>query len=323
MPRPFQPGLIHTPKGRYGRVMSCIMGQKRATQICPPTPDLTGKLTLVTGGTGGIGAEIVKGLSVRGAEVIAAARGKASSAETVEQWAQPGDGQIRFLPLDLGSLAGIHASLERIATRWPGRKIEILCANAGIWAQKYWQSEDGYEASFAINCLGHHALIRGLQERGLLADNARIVGTTGDIYVLAEDCTEDFTFKGRGMAAYCRSKLGNLWQYRELARRYPQLTVIAVHPGVVATNLEGSSEGLTGAIKRAIMISPEQGAQSSLIAATQDLPSGSYFHNKYGQMQLPEHDPAMQDAKAREFWNILENALPEPSETPAPVTIGA
>lgn len=323
MPRPYQPGLTHVPKGRFSRVMNCILGQKGETQICPETPSQGGKLALVTGGTGGIGAEIVKGLSVRGADVIAAARGKAASAQTVEQWTQPGRGQISFLPLDLGDLAGIQASIDEIARRWPGRKIDTLCANAGIWAQKYWQSKDGHEASFAINCLGHHALIRGLQAQGMLADDARIVGTTGDIYVLAKDCSENFTFKGRGMAAYCRSKLGNLWQYRELAHRFPKLTVIAIHPGVVATNLEGSSEGLTGAIKRSIMISPKHGAQSSLIAATQDLPTGTYFHNKYGQMQLAEHDPAMDSAKARKFWNKLETLIPNETNTPAHATIGA
>ena len=83
-----------------------------------------------------------------------------------------------------------------------------------------------------------------------------------------------------------------MWQFLELSTRFPELRVCLVHPGVVATELEGSTDGLAGALKRAFMISPGLGAQASLIAATQPLPSGSYFHNVHGLMNIPETDPA-------------------------------
>ena len=74
----------------------------------------------------------------------------------------------------------------------------------------------------------------------------------GDIYILARGCSADYAYRGAlgGQLAYCRSKLGNLWYARELARRHPSLRVHAVHPGVIATELGGSSAGMTGAAKR-------------------------------------------------------------------------
>ena len=140
-----------------------------------------------------------------------------------------------------------------------------------------------------------------------MSEQAAIVGTTGDIYVLAIECASDFAYRGRGLSAYCRSKLGNLWQYAELAERYPILRVIAVHPGVVATALEGPTDGVAGRIKRAMMLSPELGAQASLIAVTQgQLESGDYFHNKHGRMILSPEDAAKAKRSSEDFWHELE-----------------
>ena len=106
--------------------------------------------------------------------------------------------------------------------------------------------------------------------------------------------------------AYSRSKLGNLWQFAELARRRPKMTVISVHPGVVATELEGGVTGIVGAFKRTFFISPEEGAQAALIAATQPMENGAYFHNTRGRMLLRDEDAAVDARKAAAFWDQLE-----------------
>jgi len=307
MPTEFEPGLTTTPKsGRYSRVMRSLLGQGKRTQLCPDSPRLDGKIALVTGGTGGIGHEVVRGLASRGADVVVAARGGVQADEDCARIAQESGRHVSFLRLDLGNVQAVREATAALQERLDGRWLDIVCANAGIWPNRYAVSPDGYESAFAVNCLGHHVLIRGLMTRAMLADGARIVATTGDIYILSEDCTPDFAYRGGGTRAYCRSKLGNLWQFKELARRHPELDVTIVHPGVVATALEGPSTGIGGFVKRQIMASPEQGAQASLIAATQDLPSGTYFHNMYGVMALRDADPAMDTDKAARFWDLLE-----------------
>ncbi len=307
MPTPYDPSRRTVPsKGKLSRVMSSMRGQKKQTQICPDDPRLDGKWALVTGGSGGIGEEIVKGLAARGANVIVAARGNAETKGICRKWGEEAQRDVSFLPLDLGDVQGVREASAALQERLGDQKLDIVCANAGISPNRYGLSVDGYERAFAVNCLGHHVLLKQLIDRNLLADGARIVGTTGDIYTLTRDCTSDYKYRGRTPIAYARSKLGNLWQFGELARRYPEYTVITIHPGVVASGLEGSTTGLVGFIKRRMMASPAQGAQASLIAATQDMASGSYFHNMHGLMELSDDDPARDEAKASAFWELLE-----------------
>jgi len=269
------------------------------TQICPDEPYLDQQIALVTGGTNGIGAGIVKGLKDRGASVMSASRGSKGEHESDS-----------FLRLDLGDLAAIKNAVDRLKQTLGNKRLSIVCFNAGISAHNYATSKDGLELTYAVNCLGHHYLFQLLEGRNLLSADATIVFTTGDIYCLADDCTSDFRFKGRGIQAYCRSKLGNLWQMQNLANRYPHYRIVAVHPGVVASNLEGPLTGLKGMIMRALLLTPDQGAQASLIAATQvDIPSGSYFHNTRGLVTLRSDDPANDGKKSAKYITDIEEIL--------------
>lgn len=308
MPHPYQPDLHYTPKGRYRRIMNCMIGQARRTQLCPAEPRLDGKLALVTGGTSGIGAEIVRWFARRGAEVVVAARGDADTLRNCAQWAEETDATIHFISVDLGSLQSVLAACSTFTETYHSRKLDILCANAGVVPHRRAQSRDGIETAYAINCLGHQLLIRTLLQQDRVARGARIVVTTGDIYVLAKTCTADYS--GSGWPAYCRSKLGNLWQVKWLSERHPEQIFVAVHPGVVATGLEGPTTGLAGAFKRWMMLSPELGAQANLIAATQpEVRTGSYFHNVHGWMRLPDDDPGRDQAGMQAFGDQLESHL--------------
>ncbi len=112
------------------------------------------------------------------------------------------------------------------------------------------------------------------------------------------------------MIAYARSKLSNMWQYSEMARRYGDLVTIAIHPGVVASGLAAATNGIRGSIAGALSLSTETGAQASLIAATQhSLRSGDYFHNTYGLMRLTEDDPAKNHDRAIAFFDEMEDLV--------------
>jgi len=216
---------------------------------------------------------------------------------------------VHFAPLDLGDLLTVPRTLECVQRLLAGRRLSIVVANAGLWPTRHACSAQGHELAFATNVLGHHALLRGALELGLLADGARVVVVTGDIYVMSSHCSSDYSYRGPlgGQRAYCRSKLGNLWHARELARRHPELRVHAVHPGVIGSELGGGNAAIVGAIKRASMLSLEQGAQTSLFCATQpDLESGTYYHNVLGRVVLHPDDPAADDVKSAAFWDLVE-----------------
>lgn len=283
--------------------------QSFRSAICPQMPRLDGQVALVTGGSRGIGLETTRGLARRGAEVISASRDEANGTRVAEAMRAELGVPVHFAPLDLGDLRCIPRTLDRLRRLLAGRGLSVVVANAGLWPTHHTRSAQGHEIAFATNVLGHHALLRGALERDLLADGTRVIVVTGDIYIMSSSCSSDYSYRGRlgGQRAYCRSKLGNLWYARELARRHPEMRVHAVHPGVVASGLGGRDAGIVGAIKRALLLSPEQGAQTSLFCATQpDLESGTYYHNVLGRVVLNPDDPAADDVRSAALWDLVE-----------------
>lgn len=302
--------MMHeTRTRRFG--LSRFLGtrdQRRRSLVCPDSPRLEGKLALVTGGNGGIGFETCRGLLERGAEVVMACRDSDRAARACERLEDAADaaGRIEALPLDLADLDSVAGAADLLLQRLDGRALDILIANAGIWPRSYSTSAQGYEVAFGVNVLGHSLLIRRLLEA--MPSDGRLIVLTGDIYVLTSDCTPDFTYRGAfgGMLAYCRSKLGDLWLVEELHRRYPNLAVFAVHPGVVDSNLgrSGAKEGKSGG---GPLIDCAAGAQTSLYCATQpDLVRGGYYHNTLGRMELDPSDPARDRDKALALWETCE-----------------
>lgn len=295
------------PVSSLRRGAAAFWRQRSRCLRCPEDARLDGKLALVTGGNAGIGFETSRGLARRGAEVVVACRSEAKAGEALAALSrEPGlRAPPRWLPLDLADLAGFRPALDRLARERGGRPVDLLVLNAGLWPARFGVSAQGHEIAFATNVLGHFALTRALELRGSLRAGARVVVLTGDIYVGARSCTPDFRYRGRagGAEAYRRSKLGNLWFARELARRRPELCAVAVHPGVVASNLVSGF----GAVKRRLLLDCAAGAQTSLVAATHPgLASGSYLHNTRGLMQLAPDDPACDAHGAAALWDTCE-----------------
>jgi len=298
------------PRSATRRLLAGAPRQAARTQRCPETPRLDGRLAVVTGATGGIGLEIARGLARRGASLILPCRNPAKGAEVasaLRRDATPG-AQLELVEVDLEDLAAVRRAAGAIERLAAGRAVDVLVENAGVWPQRYAETRQGFEIAFGVNVLAHFALRRALIAAGTLRA-ARVVILTGDIYVLASECTPHQRWSGPlgGMLAYCRSKLGNLWIGAELAKRSPQLEVAVVHPGVVATNLGGAAGALGDRLKRWIMIPPALGAQMPLFCATQPgLASGGYWHNVHGRMRLAEADPARDVAAAERLWQTCE-----------------
>ena len=92
--------------------------------------DLTGRVALVTGGNGGIGLGMARGLAAAGATVAIAARNTEKAAAAV---AALGDRSI-FIPLDVADESSCRAMVEQVSD-WLGR-LDILVNNAGTSIRK-------------------------------------------------------------------------------------------------------------------------------------------------------------------------------------------
>jgi len=100
----------------------------------PTSPfDLTGKVAIVTGGNGGIGLGMARGLAEAGAAIAVVGRNEAKSIAAVTELKQFGASAIS-ITTDVTDKAAVTAMVER-ALRDLGR-IDILVNNAGINIRK-------------------------------------------------------------------------------------------------------------------------------------------------------------------------------------------
>ncbi|WP_429932974.1 SDR family NAD(P)-dependent oxidoreductase [Agrobacterium vitis] len=90
---------------------------------------LLGKVSLVTGGNGGIGFSMALGLAKAGSRVVIAGRNVSKGAEAVRLLEQTG-GTCRFIELDISDESACAQAIEDL-TRSEGR-LDILVNNAGI-----------------------------------------------------------------------------------------------------------------------------------------------------------------------------------------------
>ncbi len=281
-------------------------------------PDLTGTRAVVTGANSGIGFHTAAALADHGAEVVLACRNTDAAREVAKKI----KGFTIVEELDLASQTSIH----EFADRFDG-SLDLLVNNAGVMTPpKYRETPEGHELQFGTNHLGHFALT-GLMLPALLKSESPRVVTVASI---AHHRGDETVLEGNPEATYepqktyGNSKLANLLFARELHRRAQeagsQLVSTAAHPGVAATNLVGSSDGMGSNLiirKTApyfmpvIFQSSAAGANPTLWAASYGEP-GSYVgpqwlmesRGRLGEAKLSRH--ARNDELARKLWDISE-----------------
>ncbi len=281
-------------------------------------PDLSGTRAVVTGANSGIGFHTAFALADHGAEVVLACR----NTEAAHQAAKKLPAGALVEELDLASQTSVRSFVDRFEG-----PLDVLVNNAGVMTPpKYRETEDGHELQFGTNHLGHFALTGLLLPALLAAPRPRVVTVAsvahhrGDESVL--EANPETSYDAR--KAYGNSKLANVLFARELHRRTTEvgsaLVSAGAHPGVAATNLVGSHEGM-GAnwlVRRTapffmplLFQSSAAGANPTLYAATYAEP-GSYVgptslgesRGRLGHAKLSRH--AANDDLAAKLWTLSE-----------------
>jgi NAD(P)-dependent dehydrogenase (short-subunit alcohol dehydrogenase family) len=278
-----------------------------ATWTAADLPDLSGRTVVVTGASSGIGAATARALAGAGARVVLAVRDQARG----EHVAATTSGDTEVRQLDLEDLASVRA----FAAGWSG-DLDILINNAGIMLVPEGRTLDGFERQIGTNHLGHFALTSLL----LPHITERIVTVSSNAHARGRLDVDDLNWHGRAYdpsQAYSDSKLANLLFTLELQRRLTSagstVRAVAVHPGMVRTNLFGHATGapaaLIGILGRFILQDPGHGALTTLVAATSDLPGGSYVapggfaHRGSPEIGVPAR-AARDGTLARRLWHV-------------------
>jgi NAD(P)-dependent dehydrogenase (short-subunit alcohol dehydrogenase family) len=245
-------------------------------------PDQTGRTAVVTGANSGIGWETARALAAKGARVIVACRSEEKGRDAEQRIRKAvSHADLRFEPLDLGSLASVRAFAEKVGAA--ESRIDLLVNNAGVMMPPYGKTADGFELQIGTNHLGHFALTGLLLPRILAAPTARVVSVSSLAHFWGRIDFADLQ-SGRSYnptRSYGQSKLANLLFVRELQRRFEakraEALAAAAHPGSTRTELQRHS-GLMNAIVAVFSQQPPDGALPSLYAATApDVRGGEYF----------------------------------------------
>ncbi|KAI7501653.1 hypothetical protein KC367_g2737 [Hortaea werneckii] len=279
------------------RIRKLLQGGNRQllTREDVPLRDLAGKWILITGSNNGIGRCAAHFFAECGANLVLACRPDPPAHETRPEevvaecrararGAAAEDQSIEVWDVDFSRLSSVVA----LAQRWrdTGRRLDVLCNNAGISSSFYagaapsaeegekaegaWmrRTEDGFELVHQVNFLAHCLLTFLLLPDLARTADPRIVCTTSNMQFLAPvDALELFDSRGlrSGDLLYGNNKLFlQIWiselQHRldcAEEERYRSVRINGVHPGTADTGIwhrqDAAAEeggGVSGWLKR-------------------------------------------------------------------------
>jgi len=291
-------------------------------------PDLTGRVTIVTGANSGLGFETTRELAAHGASVSMAvrdtAKGEAAAAQIRAEFPSA---DITVERLDLADLASVRDFASTWSKEHPDG-LDLLINNAGIMAIPRRLTADGFEMQFGTNHLGHFALTGLLMPALVARPRSRVVTVSSGAHRLGRMNFDDLMGEKKYGAwrTYGQSKLSNLLFTSELQRRLDAnslpVLAMAAHPGYAATNLQAVGPQMSG---RSWMSGPTDlmtkflgqpaamGALPTLFAATAaGLPGNSYigpdgFMEQRGYPRLVDRTAAAKNRDdAKRLWDVSE-----------------
>ncbi|WP_299041137.1 3-oxoacyl-[acyl-carrier-protein] reductase [uncultured Tateyamaria sp.] len=243
--------------------------------------DLTGKSALITGASGGIGAEIARVLHGAGATV------GLSGTRTVPLEALAGElgPRAHVLPCNLSDPDAVDA-LPKQAIEAMGA-VDILVNNAGITRDNIFMrmSDDEWQSVINVNLTSTFKLCKGVMRGmmkarwGRIVNISSVVGATGN----------------PGQANYAASKAGMVGMSKSLAYEVASrgITVNAIAPGFIATAMtdkltEDQKTGIMGQIPAGRMGEAHEIAAATLYLASPEAAyvTGTTLHVNGGMAML-------------------------------------
>ena len=197
------------------------------------TPDLKGRIALVTGASRGIGYHLAKGLAAAGAHVIAVARTQ-GGLEELDDDIRAAGGEATLVPLDLTDMAGIDRLGGAIHERWG--KLDVMIANAavlGVIAPIGHVEAKVFERVMTVNVTATWRLIRTVDPLLRLSDAGRAVLMSSS---LASTCKAFWAPYAASKAAV--EALGRSWANETLNS---PLRVNMADPGAVRTAMRAQA----------------------------------------------------------------------------------
>lgn len=225
--------------------------------------DLSNKVALVTGATGGIGADIARDLHKQGATIAITGR----NTEKLDALKAELGERVESFPADLSSSEAASELVKAVEEKLG--QIDILVNNAGLTRDNLAMrmKEEDWQQVLDVNLTAPfklaQACMRGMMKRrfGRIINISSIVGTTGN----------------PGQVNYCASKAGMTGWTKAMAQEVASrgITVNCVAPGFIATAMtdaldDGQKERINAQIPAARMGSSAEIAAGIIYLASDE-----------------------------------------------------
>lgn len=219
--------------------------------------DLTGKIALVTGASGGIGSAATKKLHSLGAHVIISG----TNAEKLSTLASELKTNVTTRACDLHDASDCQKMVEDIA------KLDILVCNAGITRDmlSIKMSNESFDEVLQINLKASFVLNRTAVQKMMRERYGRIINISSVVAISGNP----------GQANYCASKAGLIGMTKSIAMEVASrnVTINAVAPGFIVSDMTDKlndlqKEAILGRIPSKAMGVPEDIANAIAFLAS-------------------------------------------------------
>ncbi|CAI5724856.1 unnamed protein product [Hyaloperonospora brassicae] len=234
---------------------------------------LSGKVAVITGASGGIGAGIALELSVAGAKVVLGARRlEALEAVKTSIEQQTGScGDILIVQTDVTKRQEVQALVDRAEETF--HAVDILVNNAGVMPFELLKNvnQDSWDRTIDVNCKGTLNGVAAVLPKMLARKSGHIVNISSD--------AGRKVFPGLGVYSASKMFVEGISQALRLEHVGSGLRVTSIQPGNVATDLVKHANAASGVDEEAMklyggsseceVLKPEDIGRAVLYAVTQ------------------------------------------------------
>jgi NAD(P)-dependent dehydrogenase (short-subunit alcohol dehydrogenase family) len=265
-------------------------------------------IVVLVGATSGLGRQAAEQLAADGHRLFLVGRDPAKAAALSKRLPE-----ATVITADVSVRAGVERAAAEIMAGT--ERVDVLVNNAGVMTPNRQVSAEGVELNLAVHHLAPWSTTALLLS--LIPVGGRIVNVNseghrspmrGGVVRLDPDRLADGPAEFDPFLTYSRTKLANLLFSYELQRRRPDLGVVAVHPGVVRTDLGRQFPRLQVAAIHAFALSARRGAEPVVrLAVGPESPTGYYDRFSQVRSSAISYDADL----ALRVWKATQEVRPE------------